>query len=226
MKEASQLLSDNSLLNVMERMPRSRRNRNNGGRANKPVTARAVRDMILARQEVKQNSSGFLAGIAFTVAGTIIPLDTIGQGDNINQRSGDVIRIRKLFLQISSFEPTANASSTWRLVVFSDSMSSGAPPVVTDVLDTANFNAPFNAINRQRNRFKIFHDKLHVMVGAQPNAEVTDKVELKLNHLRYYNDGTATNSNIGRGALFALVISSNATTSVYSRSFSIRYTDS
>ncbi len=192
----------------------------------KPVTAQSVKAMILARQEIKQNASGFSSGIAFTTAGVIINLDTIGQGDNINQRSGDTIKFRHLRFQISAFEPTANVSSTFRLIIFHDTMANGAAPAVTDVLDTANFNAPFNGVNRQRNRFKILHDKLHVMVGAQPNAEVTDLVDIPLKMTRYYNDATATATNIGKNALFALVISSNGTTSVYSRSFAIRYTDS
>jgi len=194
--------------------------------AGRPVTKSAVKQILQSRQELKVNSSGITAGIAFTVAGVVTPLDTVGQGDNLNQRNGDTIRFQHLRLQITSFEPTANASSTWRLIVFHDTMANGASPAVTDVLDSANFNAPFNGINLQRRRFKVLHDRTHVMVGTQPNQEVNDIVDIPLKMTRYYNDATATSTNIGKNALFALIISSNATTSVYARNFQIRYTDS
>jgi len=190
------------------------------------VTKESVKQILQSRQELKINTSGATAGVAFTTAGVVTPLDTVGQGDNINQRSGDTIRIVHLRIQISAFEPTANVSSTWRLIVFSDSMANGAAPAVTDVLDSANFTAPYNGINLQRHRFKIYHDKSHVLVGTQPNQEVFDIVDIPLKLTRYFNDTTATSTNIGKNALFALVISSNGTTSVYTRNFQIRYTDS
>jgi hypothetical protein len=195
-------------------------------KAIKPVTKAGVKQILQSRQEVKVNSSGITGGIAFTLAGTIIPLDTIGQGDNINQRSGDTVRINHLRVQTTAFEPTVNTSSTWRIIIFSDTMANGAPPAVTDVLDSASFTAPYNGVNFQRRRFKIYHDRTYVLVGGNPNQEVTDIFDSPMKVTRYYNDATATNSNIGKNALFALIISSNAVTSVYARNFQIRYTDS
>jgi hypothetical protein len=203
-----------------------RKRRNIRRRNGRPVTKDAVKQILQSRVETKVNSSGNTGSIAFTTTGTVIPLDTIGQGDNINQRSGDVIRITHLRFQITAYEPTANVSSTWRLIIFSDSMASGAAPAVTDLLDSAVFTAPYSGINWQRRRFRILHDKTHVLVGTQPNQEVTDIVDIPLKITRYYNDTTATSTNIGKNALFACVISSNGTTSVYARNFQIRYTDS
>jgi len=203
-----------------------KRRRLNPPSRGKLVTKTAVKQILQSRQELKVNSSGTTAGVAFTTAGVVTPLDTVGQGDDINQRSGDTVQLKHLRLQISAYEPTANVSSTWRLIVFSDTMANGAAPAVTDVLDSASFASPYKGINAQRRRFKILHDKLHVLVGTQPNQEVFDIVDIPLNITRYYNDTTATSTNIGKNALFALVISSNGTTSVYARNFQIRYTDS
>jgi hypothetical protein len=204
----------------------NKRRRLNTAQTIKPVTKQSVKQILQSRQELKVNSSGNTGSIAFTTAGTIIPLDTVGQGDNINQRSGDIVRIQFLRFQITGYEPTANTSSTWRLIIFSDGMANGAAPAVTDLLDSAVFTAPYAGINVQRHRFKIYHDKTHTMVGGQPNQEVTDIVTLPLKLTRYYNDATSTSTNIGKNALFALVISSNAATSVYARNYQIRYTDS
>jgi hypothetical protein len=179
-----------------------------------------------SRQEVKQLSVGLATGIPFTLAGAIFQLDTIGQGDDINQRSGDITSMKHLRYQLTSFEPTVNASSTWRLIVFTDSMGNGAAPAVNEVLDVAVFASPYQPFNYQRRRFKILHDRTHTMVGGNANQEVTDIVDIPLNYRRYYNSTLSTSSNIGKNTLYALVITSNSTTSVFAHEWAIRYTDS
>jgi hypothetical protein len=191
-----------------------------------PVTKQAVKQILLSRQEKKILTSGITTGNAFSNTGTMIPLDTISQGDDIGQRSGDVIRHLHLHMQVVSYEPIVNTSSVWRLIVFSDTMANGAAPAVTDVLASASFIASYNPLNLQRHRFKILYDKSHIMVGGNANQEANAIVDVDLNTTRYFNDTSASSTNIGRNALFALIISSNAATCIYSRSWQLQYTDS
>ncbi len=192
----------------------------------KLVSKQAVKQILSSRQELKVNSSALTTGVTFSLTGTILPLDTIGQGDDINQRSGDTVLLKYLRFQITGFEPTVNRSSTWRVLLFSDSMANGAAPSVTDVLDSAVFAAPYNGVNEQRKRFKFLFDRTLTMVGGNANQEATAIATVPLNIKRFYNNSSATSTNIGKGALFALIISSNVTTSLYSWCHQIRYTDS
>lgn len=120
---------------------------------------------------------------------------------------------------------SAATSCTYRLIIFTDSMGSGTTVGVTDILQTATFSSPWNTINMQRKRFKIYYDKSHALVGATNAQEVTDIVQVRLNKTRWFNDATATATNIGRNAPYALVIAS-AANGVYTHQWGISYTDS
>lgn len=192
----------------------------------RPVSKVAVKQILQSRQETKQFTSSLTSSNAFSTAGTVFQLDTIGQGDDINQRSGDVIRIQHLNMNFGAYEPTAGVSTVIRLILFSDSMAYAAVPAVTDVLDSANWTAPYKATNLQRHRFKVYYDKAHVLCNNTNTQEVPLFLNIPLKLTRYYNDTTNGTSGIGKNALFALVIASGQATNVYARQWAVRYTDS
>lgn len=192
----------------------------------RPVTKVAVKQILLSRQEIKQFSSSNVAAIAFATAGTVFQLDTIGQGDDINQRSGDTIRFHSLRFHLGAYEPTAGTSTVFRVIIFHDSMANAAVPAVTDVLDSANFTAPYKGTNLQRNRFRVLYDRCATLCNNTQNQEVTTLVDIPLKGQRFYNDTTNGTSGIGKNALFALVIASGQATCVYQRQWGLRYTDS
>lgn len=191
-----------------------------------PVSKTAVKQILQSRQESKQMTVSNVVSIPFATAGTVFQLDTIGQGDDINQRSGDTIRINALEFFLSAYEPTAGTSTVFRVMLFSDSMANAAIPAVTDVLDSANFTAPIKGINFQRRRFKVLVDKDFVLCNNTQVQEVPVHVRLPLKITRYYNDTTNGTSGIGKNALFCLVISSGQATCIYQRQWCVRYTDS
>ncbi len=191
----------------------------------KPVSKETVKQILQSRQECKVFTSGLTAGVALAPGGTLLQLTPIQQGDNIGNRSGDQIYMKDLVLRIVAFQAVAATSCTFRVMVFSDSMGSGGVVGVSEVLETVNFTSGIAAINRQRNRFRVFHDKFHVLVGATNTQEVCDDIRVRINQTRYFNDASTAATNIGKNALYCLVIAS-AANGVFAHQWQLCYTDS
>jgi len=196
-----------------------------GSSSRKPVTKNAVKQILQSRQECKVFSSGLTVGVALATGGTLLQLTPIQQGDNIGNRSGDQIYMKDLVLRIVAFQAVAATSCTFRVIVFTDSMGSGGAVGVSEVLESSTFSSGLAAINRQRNRFRVFHDKFHTLVGATNTQEVVDDIHVKLGVTRYFNDASTAATNIGRNALYCLVIAS-AANGVFSHQWQLCYTDS
>jgi hypothetical protein len=189
------------------------------------VTKQQVKDLIKSVQEVKQLSTAISAGNAITTGGGISNLSLVAQGDDINNRSGDIITMKELDLYLAFFQATAANSVTIRLIVFSDSMGSGGTVGITEFLFSANFTSPYLAFNRQRNRFKVFHDEMFTMVGATQTQEVDRHLKIPINQKRYFNDATANATSVGKNTLYLLILGST-TVPVFAVQHSLRFTDS
>jgi hypothetical protein len=181
--------------------------------------------MLSSTQEVKQLTTAISTGNAITVGGGISNLSLVAQGDDINNRSGDVILMKELDMRIAFFQGTAGQSVSIRMIVFSDSMGSGGTVGITEFLFSANFTSSYLGSNRQRGRFKVFHDELFTMVGAAESMEVVKHIKMPINQKRYFNDGTATATSVGKNTLYLLILGST-TVPVFAIQHSLRYTDS
>lgn len=190
-----------------------------------PISKQAVKQILRANQEVKQLANFLVGGVPISTGGTIFPLTPIPQGDGINNRSGNAVILKDMRLQVTAFQPVVATSNTFRIMVFMDSMASGAAPTVGDVLEQVSFTSPLNANNRQRNRFKILCDVTKTLVGGTIYQEVTEVCQMKLKGTRYFNDASGAVSNSGRNSLFFLVIGA-ANTGTFAYQFCVRYTDS
>ncbi len=191
-----------------------------------PVTKQAVKDIVRGVQELKCFTPNATTGQTTVVAGTLHRLSDISQGDDISNRSGDVISMQHLRMRFNFFDTNATArSGTVRVIIFTDSMGSGASVGITEVVNQANHLSPISGINIQRHRFKVLHDEMFSVVSATNYQERPHTLLLKVGQKRYYNDASATATNTGKNALYMLVFGSTVNMT-YDFAFQLRYTDS
>jgi len=193
-----------------------------------PSVRNAIRSIIAANQEHKIATINTPAGANWTTGGTLAEISRlVVQGDNIFQRNGDQITVKDLDIRMHTTSTGAGNSTTFRVIVFADMTADAAIPGVADVLDIADFRSAYQHFNRQRRRFKIFHDQLYVNVFGTVNQERTLRLHFpKLSHKVYYNGTAGTAADNGKGALFLIVIASAAGNGGWSFDPQITYTDS
>jgi hypothetical protein len=167
-----------------------------------------------------------LGNVASATAGAVLPISQfIEQGDNINQRSGDNVKVTKLRLYVSFADALATSVLIQRIIVFSDSMANGALPAVTDVLEAATVQSGYDQINSQRNRFKIYADKMFDQVAGTHTGQRVWEHTVRCNKLVYFNAASGAASD-GKGALAYLIITSQANALITHRfGCEIRFTD-
>lgn len=156
-------------------------------------------------------------------AGGSFSADFLTQGDAYNNRAGNSILVKSLFI---TFALTVGATSPQvvRIVVYLDRENRAATPATLDVLESNTVEAPINHTNGSR--FKILRDfRIHLNTTNHPTA--TPKCFIKLNHHAKYNDGnTGTSADFRENHLYYLMLCSNnslgPTFATYSR---LRYID-
>lgn len=156
-----------------------------------------------------------------TTAGVVINLTNgIIQGDDINQRSGDQIRIKSHRLMVRSSAITVN--QTFRFIWFRDNMNRGTTPSVLEVLNTASFMSQLAPAPLQQKRFTILADfQLDCNVAGE--AIKSRVINISGNNV-FYNGATAVAASNGPGALFLLEIG-DSITGLYDFSYEPIYTD-
>jgi len=154
-------------------------------------------------------------------AGTINNLTNgIIQGDDINQRSGDQIRIKSHRLMVRASAITVN--QTFRFVWFRDNMNRGTTPTVLEVLNSANFMSQLAPAPLQQKRFTILAD---FQLDCNVAGEAIKSHVLNINGTNvFYNGATAVAASNGPGALFLLEIG-DSLTGLYDFSYEPIYTD-
>jgi hypothetical protein len=194
--------------------------------ATKSVSKQVVQ--ILNSRIERKLVTGATAGIDWSATGTVSEISTdIAQGDNINNRSGDVIRPIRLNFTIISRCIVAAASNVFRVILFQDTMANGAAPLVTDVLNTAVNYSQYKPINQQSKRFKILADFGGVNVNLANNQESILHKSVKLRGTTHYVGTSAGSTVAGKNSIYVLFISSNITAGSinYRWSYSLEFTD-
>jgi hypothetical protein len=194
------------------------------------VSRRMVKDIISARQEHKIGTVGPTAYADATTVGVVLPItQQITQGDDVNNRVGDVIRAEKLRVLFGQHvASTAFVYFTTRIIVFADTMNLGTVPGVTEILNSADPLSGFAVTNLQKRRFKVYLDKFITSVAGASNQDVLRDYNLAINKQVMYNAGSSVAAANGRGALFMLIISDSsvAGNTRYSSTWELIYTDS
>jgi len=195
--------------------------------SNRTVSKKSIREMIQGTKEIK--ACAVSTTFVDTTGGTVGPItQQIIQGDNVNQRSGDVISPIKLELNLSMLGGVGSTQSFHRFIVFQDMLNTGVAPVIADVLDGGAYNSTYAITNRQQRRFKILYDKMHgVVSGSNSNAT---HVQLKLKPAKriYYNGLTSVTSANGKGSIWFLCMTDSITVATATVAFYAvtSYTDS
>ena len=140
-----------------------------------------------------------------TSSGYVTPLTQILQGDGINNRDGNSVKVTYLGLR-GNF--TANDAHTLtRMIVFRDNQQIGdTTPSVSDVLQSADPNSFLN--QNTLGRFKVLLDRRYQNTDAGNNKGIAFKHDLSLQHHVRYNGAAAT--DVQKGGLYILLVSDDA----------------
>lgn len=178
------------------------------------------------------SAGGQIAGV---IAGSAASGDGIAQGVDDIQRNGDVIDVKEVHFYGEAIMPFADELSanqpcddTLRLLLVYDRRPDGAFPGVTDVLQTADINAPLHFDNtRNGGRFRVLHDKCYVARGqamCSLNPAGTDivyscaygSIPIRIHkkykqplRVKYKDNGDGEVDDIDKGNIFALLCSSH-----------------
>jgi hypothetical protein len=195
-------------------------------KANKQqITKKMISDMIsssrLANAELKSFTSGQIAQNP-SITGAIGNLTRgIILGDASNQRDGSQITVRHLTVRLNV---RSTATSTLRMIIFSDMMCQG-DPAVTDVLSTATWVSNYSdVIQNEQRRFVIHADKVFdLSVNGVMNRSSVTQLKFKAKKITYLG-ATDVNGAGGKGSMFILLISST-TVPFYDFSSNVRFLD-
>lgn len=164
---------------------------------------------------IDNNSAPISSNIPNT--GNISLLSGVAAGTDYNQRIGRKIMLKSILLRLN-IQPVSTTSQpvgdAVRIIVFYDTQTNGAIPLVADVLQSANYTSPLNLNNRDR--FKVIMDKYLGTEAAVYTAGALTSGSPKVRALTKYRkcgleaiySGTgATVGSIATGGIFILYIS-------------------
>lgn len=165
-----------------------------------------------------------------TVAGVISNISqTIVQGDQINNRSGDSISPYRIEFNYSLLGGVGSTNSLHRVLLYQDLLfNEGNTPAIADILDATTYNSTYDLRNFQQHRFKILHDKIHGVVGQADSAATHVQKRIALNgKIHFAAAGNVLAAN-ARGAIFLLTMTDSVTvsTATFSYYLKIHYHDS
>lgn len=152
--------------------------------------------------------SSISGGQTFPVAGTILSLTNIGQGDTDSQRTGNSIFLRSLYLNLNVQTNLSNLNNQFlRLILFMDTQQiSDTSPNVTDVLAGTFPNSPLNQANA--GRFKIMKNwEFSLTNGVNPTRVINKYMKL-WHHVRY---NSTASTDIQKGGIYLLCLSDQPT---------------
>lgn len=155
-------------------------------------------------------------------AGTVINLSNgIVQGDDGNNRSGNLINVKRQILRVR-FSAVA-ASQTVRFIFFKDNNNRGTTPAVLELLQSASLMSQFNTTVSLQHRFSILHD---ISISGNLNGESIKErvINNKRTYPIYYDASTAVAAANGPGATFVLVIGETAS-GLYDIAYEVHYGD-
>lgn len=139
------------------------------------------RSSTAAIQNEKKYHDGTQVQFGIATAGNI-PIPTlleIPQGTSVNDRIGKTVHIKDIFLRykLGIAQTSANqGSDIVRVMMVKDMQANGAVPVVTDVLESANYDS-FNKLENKF-RFKVLYDETHSLNA--PGGDGTNTVRMRL----------------------------------------------
>lgn len=206
-----------------KRMYRGRRKvvKKSSGWAGTAMKALKVANYVRSLINVEKKFFDVTQQINYTATGTVYPLTQIAQGDAYNQRNGNSLKIKSLFLRFQNQLNPVQSNDVVRVMLFIDTQNNGNTPLVTDVLQNAGIISPINYLNGSR--FRVIMDKIQPLTN-DGNEIKEIKLFKKFNYdIKYSGSGSA---NTREGNIYMLCISQNSTNFSFGGYWSrIRYVD-
>lgn len=184
--------------------------------------AKIARRVFDSRVEKKVYSQT-VVGASVTTAGATLAISVgIVEGDDIFNRSGTVVRLKKVR---ALFRGTAvTTSSSIRFIIFRDMLNTGTTPAPSELLPSGTWISQYaDTREMQQKRFQIIKDTTMDLNIAGQNV-VTRQYDINMDGNCFYNGITNAATSNGRGALFLLVIG-NAVSSAYDYTMQLVFTD-
>lgn len=160
-------------------------------------------------------SSQLAAGTAGTVF-NYIPLSSITQGTAEGSRTGNAIRITRLYIRGAFI--VSDTRSILRLIVVKDMQSNGGTPAVTDVLQTASYLSHYNSKFVTKvggSRFVVLRDVVFYTQQSIVSTTCGGNFEWDLSSagcVVTYSGNAGTVADVVSNNFFVMAISDNANT--------------
>jgi len=174
----------------------------------KTEIATEVRRVLLKQQERKFLST-VTAGFSTTTPPAFFAISQpIIQGTGGAQRIGDIIRLKKLVVNMTiSQDPAVSALETYvRSIIFLDKQNNGTVPAGTDILDIVTITSAFSPEQQKEKRFHIIADWVDIL-DKTVNTGRQHKRVYKLDNDCYYNGVTSVTGANGKNSLWYMVFS-------------------
>ena len=149
----------------------------------------------------------FTGFVAPTTAGDGVALSALAQGDGIQDRSGNSVLAKKVYIRASLQLHASATRSAFRVAIVRDEQQVGdsTPPYEQCFSPGGGVLSALNSANI--GRFSILYDRTYVVDSDTPLKMV--EVTVPLNHHLRFNGGAST--DIQKGGVYMLVCSSEAT---------------
>lgn len=157
----------------------------------------------------------------YATSGIVVLMNGIAQGTDYTNRIGRKVILKSWLFRVTTVPKPGSApyGDTCRIMLLYDCQTNGTNPIVTDVLNSADINAPMNLNNRDR--FKVLADK-YITVGSfnyaagalTTGSPVPKQVKVfkKMNYEQIFGGTGSTIGSINTGGLFVLFISQSGNT--------------
>ncbi len=194
--------------------------------ADAALIAKLVRDVYYVKTilNVEHKFLDTEIDLAVTAAGIITPLCLVAQGDDNFERVGRRIKPMTLSVRGNLIQHASAVNTQVRLIIFKTKNNQAAVPTIAEVLKTSTPHSMY-VLTAQQNSFTILSDRtmtLSDVLSTNQNYRLSKKLSGHVD----YNGQAADESSQGRGGLYILLISDEATnTPTFDASFRVRYVD-
>ncbi len=171
-------------------------------------TAKYLKGII--NSELKYNDTT-ATNLPISSAGSIQQLTDISQGTDNNQRNGNSLLMKSVFIRGKVELADSDVSCQLRMIIFRDTMNQGSIPLVGDVLNNVGSTiSVFSPLNENRpGRFKIVYSKLFTLNKNGMDSHIFKTFIKTDKHIKYTGP---LGSDEFKNQYYILLISSEATT--------------
>jgi len=146
------------------------------------------------------------AGTSVSSSGTVIPLSQIAAGNDVNNRSGNSILAKTIYMRLECAIHASASQTSVRVMIVKDMMNTGSTPAVTDILQSAGTLLPLNVDNTSR--WQVLLDKVYTLT-VDGIERLAIKKFLPINdHIKF--TGTAATDEY-KNNMYMLLVSSEPT---------------